>query len=36
MKGNTRGTQRDDWNIDIYDHGKLPTKEKVYLIFVWY
>ena len=34
MKGNTRGTQRDDPKIDIHDHRKLPTKKKVWLMFV--
>ena len=34
MKGNTRETQRDDPKIDIHDHRKLPTKKKVWLMFV--
>ena len=34
LKGNTRGTQRDDPKIDIHDHRKLPTKKKVWLMFV--
>ena len=34
MKGNTRGTQREDPKIDIYHHRKLPTERKVWLMFV--